>query len=359
MMKKWLSPALLIVTFLLSAIGHYAGWNFTLQFILSSISVIFVAGFLGKATESVAHYAGQRLGGFLNATFGNAAELIIAILLIREGLYDMVKASITGSIIGNLLLVLGLSLFAGGLKFKIQKFNMTLAGLNGSLMTLAIIALFVPAVFLNTHSITEDETKLLSLIVAGILIVSYIAWLGFSMITHKEYLADVSEDKSDQDALAHEQEPTWSKGRSVLYLIIATVMVAFVSEWLVGVLEPISHEYGLSELFIGAFLVAIIGNAAEHSAAIMLALKNKISAAVEIAVGSSLQIALFVAPVLVFVSFFMGDTMDLVFTTLELVAIGVAVFIARSITQDGASNWYEGLLLLAVYIILGVSFFLV
>ncbi|GIO90393.1 calcium/proton exchanger [Paenibacillus lactis] len=358
-MKKWLSPALLIVTFLLSAIGHYAGWNFTLQFILSSISVIFVAGFLGKATESVAHYAGQRLGGFLNATFGNAAELIIAILLIREGLYDMVKASITGSIIGNLLLVLGLSLFAGGLKFKIQKFNMTLAGLNGSLMTLAIIALFVPAVFLNTHSITEDETKLLSLIVAGILIVSYIAWLGFSMITHKEYLADVSEDKSDQDALAHEQEPIWSKGRSVLYLIIATVMVAFVSEWLVGVLEPISHEYGLSELFIGAFLVAIIGNAAEHSAAIMLALKNKISAAVEIAVGSSLQIALFVAPVLVFVSFFMGDTMDLVFTTLELVAIGVAVFIARSITQDGASNWYEGLLLLAVYIILGVSFFLV
>lgn len=175
----------------------------------------------------------------------------------------------------------------------------------------------------------------------------------------KEYLADVSEDKSDQDALTHEQEPTWSKGRSVLYLIIATVMVAFVSEWLVGVLEPISHEYGLSELFIGAFLVAIIGNAAEHSAAIMLALKNKISAAVEIAVGSSLQIALFVAPVLVFVSFFMGDTMDLVFTTLELVAIGVAVFIARSITQDGASNWYEGLLLLAVYIILGVSFFLV
>jgi Ca2+:H+ antiporter len=357
-MKKWLNPALLIFTFLLSALGHYANWNFTLQFILSAISVIFVAGFLGKATESVAHYAGQRLGGFLNATFGNAAELIIAILLIKEGLYDMVKASITGSIIGNLLLVLGLSLFAGGLKFKIQKYNVTLAGLNGSLMTLAIIALFIPAVFLNTHSITESETKTLSLIVAGILIVAYIAWLGFSMITHKNYLADVSDD-NDQDALPHEHGPIWSKKRSILYLVVATVMVAFVSEWLVGVLEPISHEYGLSELFIGAFLVAIIGNAAEHSAAIMLAMKNKIGAAVEIAVGSSLQIALFVAPVLVFISFFLGDTMDLVFTTLELVAIGVAVFIARSITQDGASNWYEGLLLLAVYVILGVSFFLV
>ncbi|UNK20225.1 calcium/proton exchanger [Paenibacillus sp. N3/727] len=356
-MKKWLSPALLVITFLLSAAGHFLGWNFTLQFILSAVSVIFVAGFLGKATESVAHYAGQRLGGFLNATFGNAAELIIAILLVKQGLYDMVKASITGSIIGNLLLVLGLSLFAGGLKFKIQKYNVTLAGLNGSLMILGIIALFIPAVFLNTHSITESDTKFLSLIVAGILIAAYLAWLLFSMITHKSYLADVS-DSGDQE-LPHEHGPTWSKGRSITYLIVATVMVAFVSEWLVGVLEPVSHEYGLSELFVGAFLVAIVGNAAEHSAAIMLAMKNKIGAAVEIAVGSSLQIALFVAPVLVFISFFMGNTMDIVFTTIELVAIGVAVFIAKSITQDGATNWFEGLMLLAVYVILGFSFYLV
>lgn len=356
-MKKWLSPTLLILTFLLSAAGHYLDWNFTLQFILSAVCVIFVAGFLGKATESVAHYAGQRLGGFLNATFGNAAELIIAILLVRQGLYDMVKASITGSIIGNLLLVLGLSLFAGGLKFKVQKYNVTLAGLNGSLMILGIIALFIPAVFMNTHSITEEDTKFLSLIVAGILIFAYLAWLLFSMITHKEHLADVS-DNSGQ-ALPHEHGPTWSKGRSILYLVLATVMVALVSEWLVGVLEPVSHAYGLSELFVGAFLVAIVGNAAEHSAAILLAMKNKIGAAVEIAVGSSLQIALFVAPVLVFVSFFMGNTMDIVFTTIELVAIGVAVFIAKSITQDGATNWYEGLMLLAVYVILGFSFYLV
>ncbi|MDP1508900.1 calcium/proton exchanger [Paenibacillus sp. CMAA1739] len=356
-MKKWLSPALLIVTFALSAIAHYTHWNAIAQFLICSISVVFVAGFLGRATESVAHYAGQRLGGFLNATFGNAAELIIAIFLVKEGLYDMVKASLTGSIIGNLLLVLGASLFAGGLKYKVQNFNISLAGLSGSLMIVAVIALFVPAVFLNTHVITDSESDKLSLIVAGTLIVAYIAWLIFSMITHKDYLADVTEQE-DQE-LPHEHAPVWSRNKSIAYLVLATVMVAFVSEWLVGTLEVFTAQYGLSELFVGAFLVAIIGNAAEHSAAILMAMKNKIGASVEIAVGSSLQIALFVAPVLIFVSYFMGNTMNIVFTTIELVAIAVAVFIAKSITQDGSTNWYEGLMLLVVYVLLGVSFFLV
>ncbi|KAE8558945.1 calcium/proton exchanger [Paenibacillus polymyxa] len=356
-MKKWLSPALLIATFALSAVAHYTHWNAIAQFVICAISVVFVAGFLGRATESVAHYAGQRLGGFLNATFGNAAELIIAIFLVKEGLYDMVKASLTGSIIGNLLLVLGASLFAGGLKYKVQNFNISLAGLSGSLMIVAVIALFVPAVFLNTHVITDSESDTLSLIVAGTLIVAYIAWLIFSMITHKDYLADVTEQKDEE--LPHEHAPVWSRNKSIVYLVLATVMVAFVSEWLVGTLEVFTTQFGLSELFVGAFLVAIIGNAAEHSAAILLAMKNKIGASVEIAVGSSLQIALFVAPVLIFVSYFMGNTMNIVFTTIELVAIAVAVFIAKSITQDGSTNWYEGLMLLVVYVLLGVSFFLV
>ncbi|MFC3748755.1 calcium/proton exchanger [Paenibacillus sp. GCM10012306] len=356
-MKKWISPVLLVVTFALSAIGHFAGWDHTLQFILSAVAVVFVAGFLGRATESVAHYAGQRLGGFLNATFGNAAELIIAFFLVKEGLFDMVKASLTGSIIGNLLLVLGLSIFAGGMKHKVQNFNVTLAGMNGSLMIVAVIALFVPAMFFNTHSITAKDTDVLSLVVAGILIVSYIAWLFFSMITHKKYLDDVTDDRAEE--LPNEHPPAWSKGKSIMYLILATVMVAFVSEWLVGTLEALTERFGFSELFVGAFLVAIIGNAAEHSAAVLLAMKNKIGAAVEIAVGSSLQVALFVAPVLIFASYFMGNTMDIVFSTIEIVAIAVAVFIAKSITQDGATNWYEGLLLLGVYLILGVSFFLV
>jgi Ca2+:H+ antiporter len=356
-LKKWLSPALLIATFALSAVAHYTHWNAIAQFVICAISVVFVAGFLGRATESVAHYAGQRLGGFLNATFGNAAELIIAIFLVKEGLYDMVKASLTGSIIGNLLLVLGASLFAGGLKYKVQNFNISLAGLSGSLMIVAVIALFVPAVFLNTHVITDNESDTLSLIVAGTLIVAYIAWLIFSMITHKDYLADVTEQKDEE--LPHEHAPVWSRNKSIAYLVLATVMVAFVSEWLVGTLEVFTTQFGLSELFVGAFLVAIIGNAAEHSAAILLAMKNKIGASVEIAVGSSLQIALFVAPVLIFISYFMGNTMNIVFTTIELVAIAVAVFIAKSITQDGSTNWYEGLMLLVVYVLLGVSFFLV
>ncbi|MFD1885277.1 calcium:proton antiporter [Paenibacillus wenxiniae] len=387
-MKKHISTILLAIFFVLSAVAHYAGFNPVLQFIFSAIAVILVAGFLGRATESVAHYAGQRLGGFLNATFGNAAELIIAIMLLREGLYDMVKASLTGSIIGNLLLVLGLSIFAGGLKHKVQNFNVALANMNGSLMIVAVIALFVPALFLNTHSITHPQVNTLSLIVAGLLILAYIAWLIFSMVTHKHYLEDVkltpvsagghgagagipqvnsavatgadSQPASTSTADTHEEEqPDWSKKRSILYLLIATVMTAFVSEWLVGTLETFTTSFGFSELFVGAFVVAIIGNAAEHSAAILLAMKNKIGASVEIAVGSSLQIALFVAPVLVFVSFFLGNTMDIVFTTLELVAIMVSVFIAKSIIQDGSTNWYEGLLLIVVYIILGVSFYLV
>ncbi|MFE5319705.1 calcium/proton exchanger [Paenibacillus sp. NPDC056579] len=339
----------LVVSFVLSAIAHYSGLvSSTVQFIISCIAILFVAGFLGKATESVAHYAGERLGGFLNATFGNAAELIIAIFLVKDGMFDVVKASITGSIIGNLLLVLGLSLFIGGLKYKEQTFNIKLAGHNGSLMLLAVIALFIPAAF--AQSLTTSETANLSILVAIILIVAYLLWLLFSMVTHKNELAD--------EAVEH-GEPAWSKGTSILFLIIATVMVAFESEWLVGTLESITHKFGLSELFVGAFLIAIIGNAAEHSAAVMLARKNRIGAAVEIAVGSSLQIALFVGPVLVLISLLFGQTMNIVFTTFELVAIGVAAIIAKSISQDGTTNWFEGVLLLVVYCILGIAFFLV
>jgi len=339
----------LIVTFGLSALAHYANWNHTVQFIIAAIAIIFVAGFLGKATESVAHYAGERIGGFLNATFGNAAELIIAIFLVKDGLFDVVKASLTGSIIGNLLLVLGLSVFTGGLKFKEQSFNVKLASHNSSLMLLAVIALFIPAVF--SGSLTTKETSSMSMIVAILLVAAYLLWLLFSMVTHKNMLSE--------EVIEH-GEAAWSKSTSIMFLVLATAMVAFTSEWLVGTLEEVTHKFGLSELFVGAFLIAIIGNAAEHSAAVMMALKNKMGAAVEIAIGSSLQIALFVAPVLVIVSFFVGGTpMNIVFSTYELAAIGVAVFITKSISQDGSTNWYEGLLLLVVYIILGVVFFLV
>ncbi|WP_127531503.1 calcium/proton exchanger [Paenibacillus kobensis] len=354
-MRQKLFFAGLIVMFVLSAIGHYAHWDMTAQFVISAIAIIFVAGFLGKATESVAHYAGQRLGGFLNATFGNAAELIIAIFLVKEGLFDMVKASITGSIIGNLLLVLGLSVLLGGLKYKVQNFNAKLADHNGTLMTLAVVALFVPAVFIKVEHFSLDQDKLLSIAVACILIVSYLLWLVFSMITHKDMLAD------EEMIADHGEEPTWSKGVSIIMLFVATAMVAFVSEWLVHTLDTFTHKFGLSELFVGAFVIAIVGNAAEHSAAVMLAMKNKMGAAVEIAIGSSLQIALFVAPVLILLSvlFNKSSIMDIVFSPIELTAIGVSVFIAKSVSKDGSTNWYEGALLLMLYVILGFAFFLV
>lgn len=352
-MKKLFFP-LLAVTFVLSAAANYLHWGPEIQFALSAVAIIFVAGFLGKATESVAHYAGQRLGGFLNATFGNAAELIIAIFLIKEGLFEVVKASLTGAIIGNLLLVLGASVLAGGLKYKEQKFNQHLAGQNASLMLLGVIALFIPAIFSTTEHFPAAETQNLSLVVAGILILAYIGWLVYSMITHKDKLEDHIDTRAD-----HGEEPAWSKGLSILFLVLATVMVAFVSEWLVHTLDVFTARFGLSELFIGAFVVAIIGNAAEHSAAILLAMKNKMGAAVEIAVGSSLQISLFVAPVLVFISLLFAKPMDLIFTTIELVAIAAAVMIAKSISRDGATSWYEGVLLLAVYCILGVAFYFV
>lgn len=352
-LKKLFFP-LLFATFALSAVAHYADWNAIAQFVVAAVAIVFAAGFLGKSTESVAHYAGQRLGGFLNATFGNAAELIIAIFLVKEGLFEMVKASLTGSIIGNLLLVLGASALAGGLKYKEQKFNLHLAGQNGTLMLLGVIALFIPAVFVKSEHLTNQNSLALSVIIAGVLIVAYAGWLVYSMITHKQLLEDHEETSPD-----HGETAAWSKGRSIVYLVLATVMVAFISEWLVGTLEVFTRAFGLSELFVGAFIVAIVGNAAEHSAAVMLALKNKMGAAIEIAVGSSLQIALFVAPVLVFVSLLFTPHMDILFTTVELAAIAVAVFIATSVSRDGSTTWYEGTLLLLVYIILGVAFYFV
>jgi Ca2+:H+ antiporter len=345
-LKQKLFFITLAALFVISGFAHYTHQDSTLQFILCALTIVFAAGFLGKATESVAHYAGQRMGGFLNATFGNAAELIIAIFLVKNANFEMVKASITGSIIGNMLLVLGLSLLVGGLRFKIQKFNAMMAGHNASLMLLAVIALFIPAMIV----LSPAETKSFSLLIAGILILAYLLWLYFSMVTHKNEMSDLAIEHS---------EPAWGKKKSIFFLILATGMVVLVSEWLVGNIEVLTERFGWSELFVGAFVIAIVGNAAEHSAAIMLAYKNKIGAAVEIAIGSSLQIALFVAPVLIFVSWMFGNTMDIIFTVPELVAIGVSVFIAKSISRDGNTNWYEGVLLLVVYIILAAAFYMI
>jgi Ca2+:H+ antiporter len=350
--NKWFYP-LLILSTLLSAGAHYFLDHQFIQFVAASFSLLLWAALLGKATENVAHYAGERLGGLLNATFGNAAELIIAIFLVKEGYFDMVKASITGSVIGNLLLVLGLSVLFGGMKHKTQRFNAELAGHNASLMMLSVIALFIPAAFIQ--SLGEREVGIISMIIAFFLIIGYFLWLYFSLVTHKDELGDTVNGLPDREE--EKEEPVWSGKISLLILFISTVFVAIQSEWLVHSVEAVAHTLGWSQLFVGAFLIAIIGNAAEHSAAILLAMKNRMGAAVEIAIGSSLQISLFVAPVLIFVSRLFQKPMDILFTYHEIAAIAVSALITASISRDGATNWYEGVLLLIVYFILGAVFF--
>jgi Ca2+:H+ antiporter len=325
-------------------------------FIASSLAIIPLAGWMGRATEHLAEKLGQGIGGLLNATFGNAAELIIALMALRRGLYDVVKASITGSIIGNILLVLGLSLLLGGMKHSRQVFNRTAAMLGSTMLALSAIALLMPALF---HLIVKDNPAAreqdLSLEIAIVLFITYILSLIFTLRTHNHLYTGGVEGRECEEAIGTHG---WSRSRSVTVLLVATGLVALMSEFLVGAVETTSHALGLTEVFVGVILVAIIGNAAEHSTAVLMALKNKMDLALNIAIGSSMQIALFVAPVLVFVSYLFGKPMGLLFTTLEVVTIVVSVAVISLIAQDGESNWMEGVLLLAVYTILGFTFYM-
>jgi Ca2+:H+ antiporter len=325
-------------------------------FIASALAIIPLAGWMGRATEHLAEKMGQGIGGLLNATFGNAAELIIALMALRRGLYDVVKASITGSIIGNILLVLGLAILLGGLKYPRQIFNRTAATLGSTMLALSAIALLMPALF---HLLVRDKPGAheqdLSLEIAIVLIITYVLSLIFTLRTHHHLYSGAVESTEGHGAAA---AGGWSKSRSVIVLLIATGLVALMSEFLVGAVETTSQALGLTEVFVGVILVAIIGNAAEHSTAVLVAIKDKMDLALNIAIGSSMQIALFVAPVLVFVSYLFGKPMDLLFTTLEVVTVAVSVAIVSLIAQDGESNWMEGVLLLAVYTILGLTFYM-
>lgn len=322
----------------------------------SCLAIIPLAGLMGKATEHLAEKVGEGIGGLLNATFGNAAELIIAIVALRAGLYDVVKASITGSIIGNILLVFGLSAVLGGLKYPTQTFNKTAASLGTTMLTLSAIALVVPALF---HAAVEGKPNVseqeLSLEIAAILMITYILSLVFTLKTHKHLYAGGHGGEEADEAIGTRG---WSTGKSLAVLLIATAFVALMSEFLVGAVQATAKTFGMTEVFVGVILVAIIGNAAEHSTAILMALKNKMDIAINIAVGSSIQIALFVAPLLVFLSYVIGpQPMDLIFTHFEVLAIVLSVFIIGFISQDGESNWMEGVQLLAVYGILGIAFY--
>lgn len=323
----------------------------TLIFAASCLAILPLAGWLGDATEQLAHHTGEGIGGLLNATFGNAAELIIAIMALREGLYPVVKASLTGSIIGNILLVLGAAAVAGGTRYKTQRFNATAARSQATLMTLASIALIVPAAY---HYLSGTAGRAneggLSVEISVVLLATYAAHLLFSLRTHKHHFQGEQGSKPE--------EHPWTLKRSILTLAGATALIAWMSEILVGSVQSAADSIGMTRIFVGVIVVAVVGNAAEHSTAIMMAMKNKMELSLGIAIGSSLQIALFVAPVLVILSHWIGPRpMDLVFTPAEVLAVFVAVMITGQIASDGETNWLEGVQLLAVYLILAIAFY--
>ena len=331
----------------------------TAIFLTACLAVLPLAGWLGTATEHLAERTGEGIGGLLNATFGNAAELIIAVSAMRQGLFPVVKASLTGSIIGNLLLVLGASCLAGGLKYPTQRFNAAAARSQATMLTLAVIALIVPAAYhylvsgqVGAQDLARRESDL-SLEISVVLLVTYGLSLLFSLRTHKQlFTGTVEADQVDEKA------ERWPMARALGVLAVATGLIAWMSEILVGSVQQAASELGMTSVFVGVIVVAIIGNAAEHSTAILVARKNRMDLTLGIAIGSSIQIALFVAPVLVVASHFIGPrSMDLVFTPAEVMAAGLAVTITGQAASDGESNWFEGAQLLAVYLILAILFF--
>ena len=318
-----------------------------LTFGAAALGVIPLAAIMGEATENLAVHTGPRLGGFLNGTLGNAAELIITFFAIKAGLLELVKASITGSILGNLLLVMGLSILVGGLRHGHQKFDRVRAGLDATMLILAIIALGVPSLFSHAiELVSHDSVEYLSLGVAVAMMLIYGLGLlySFTSVTQEEHVAPHGES-------------AWPMRKSLLVLVVATAFIVWLSEMLVGAVEPVLEHLGWTEFFLGIVVIPLVGNVAEHLTAVTVAAKNRMNMSLEISVGSSLQVALFVAPVLVFVSLLMGNPLTLVFNQFELIALAAAALIAALVALDGQSNWMEGAQLLVVYVILAMAFF--
>ena len=323
-------------------------------FVTSALAIIPLAGLIGESTEEVAHRLGAGLGGLLNATFGNAPELIIGVFALRAGLQEVVKASISGSIIGNILLVLGLAMFVGGWGREKQRFSRTHAGARASMLFLAVVALVMPAVFdlaiFGTLERASLALEMVSLLVAVVLMAIYLASLIFSLRTHRELLTSVPPES---------EPPRLDLRSAVLLLLGATALTAVESELLVAAITDATRTLGITEFFVGVIVVAVVGNAAEHFTAVLMAKRNRMELAVTIATGSSTQVALFVAPVLVFASLLLGQPMSLVFNAFEIVGVALAVLALALVTIDGESNWFEGLQLLAVYLVLALVFYFV
>ena len=345
---RYLNFNLLLVFVPIAIVGEFLHWPPLWIFAVSALGVVPLASLIGQATEELAAHTGPRLGGFLNATLGNAAELIITIFAIRADLLELVKASITGSILGNVLLVLGLSILLGGLKNGTQRFDRSHAGINSTMLILAVVGLGIPSLFSHAIEVKHREAvEYLSLGVALVLIIIY----GLSLIYAFFALPG---GKEAEEAHIHRG---WSTSKASGVLIAATLLIAWLSEILVGAVEPVIEAVGVTEFFLGIIIIPLVGNVAEHLVGVQMAIKNRMELSLAISVGSSLQIALFVAPVLVFISLLMGNPFTLVFNQFELISLVAAVLIAALVSLDGESNWLEGAQLLVVYIIIGLAFF--
>lgn len=337
----------------ISFIAKFMNVPGAVMFVLACLSIIPLAGLIGQSTEEISFYTGPKVGGFLNGTFGNATELIISFFALKQGLFDVVKSSIAGAVIGNILLVIGFSMLAGGLKYKTQKFNQKVSEVSSSMLLFAVLGLCIPAIFTHTVNPALLDTRYegLSLFVAVIMFIIYILSLVFTFSTHK-FIYSTPEDEKEEEVTAE-----WSLKKAIFVLVVSTIIIAIESEFLVNGIEPITQSLGWSEFFVGIILIPIVGNAAEHSTAVVMARKNKMDVSLEIAIGSSLQIILFVAPVLIFLSL-LFTPMSIVFNPFELVALIASVLIANRVSQDGESNWLEGIQLIAVYAIIAASFFI-
>jgi len=344
---------ILLLALPLAYLAEYLHWGPLWVFILSALSVIPLAALIGEGTEALAAYTNPRIGGLLNATLGNTAELIITIVAIRAGLLELVKASITGSILGNLLLVMGLSMVVGGVRHGVQTFDRRQASRNAILLVLAVIALLIPSIF-SSYIDNPQSTRVeaLSVGTAAIMIILY----GLALLYSLKFEGAPLSHKTTEEII---HKPTWSVRKALIILALATVGVVFASEMLVQAVEPVMTGFGISEFFIGIILIPLIGNVAEHLVAVQVAARNQMDLSVEIAVSSSLQIALFVAPVLVFISLIFGNPLQLIFNELELVALIAGVLITAFVSEDGESNWLEGAVLLTIYFILALGFFLI
>jgi Ca2+:H+ antiporter len=339
---------ILLAAFPIAVVANYADWNPIIVFIFSALGLVPFAGLIGKGTEELAAHTGPKVGGLLNATLGNSAELIITLVAIQKKLLELVKASITGAILGNLLFVMGFSMFLGGLKHGVQKFDRRQSSNNSALLALAVVALVIPSLFSSFIGGEKDvKVEVLSLGVAGLMMLLYVLGIIYML---KENNSPVT--------YQNPQEATWSTKKSIIVLALATGGVIWLSEILVGKVEIVTTSLGISEFFLGIILIPIVGNISEHLVAVQVALKNKMDLSVEVAVSSSLQIALLVMPILVFVSLLMGNPLHIIFNRFELLALGGGVAITALVSLDGESNWLEGAALMCVYLILGLAFFM-